>query len=131
MLYVNHYVRIRTDDQFLRTESVIAHKNVAAGPFGRRVGQILDMEHAVQVLKDNPSTDSYLDFLAWYESVDGKLFRNGPDGRPIVYFDKEICRWRPTHYEGHSKETWYTKTLAMEYARKRFRKIYRQLIEEE
>ena len=132
MLYVNHYVRIRTDDQFLRTESVIAHKNLASGPFGKRVGQVLDMSHAVQVLKENPSTDSYLNFLSWYEnSAEGKLYRNGPDGTPIVYFDNEICRWRLTHYENDPRETWYTKTLAMKYARKRFRNIYEALIKEE
>jgi hypothetical protein len=130
MLYVNHYVRVRTDPGFLRSESAIAHRQLGH-PYNRLLAEeVRDMEYAAESIKDNPSSIITADFLVWYERVKDTPFRIGPDGLPIVGWCNKRRRWHSTYYPTDDKDLAYTKTPALIHAREQFRLDYLSIMSE-
>ena len=90
MYYINHFVKMRTDPDFIKSEAVVCHlsnNNLQKS----RWKVIRDME-----LKANPDGD-VTDFVEWYTEMAGRFYRNGHDGRHVL--TKEGDRWFPTHFD--------------------------------
>jgi len=129
MLYINHYIRIRTDPEFLSTEAALAHKTTGTNPGGDRVAQIRDMTYAAESLKKHPATTTTADFLEWHDRVNGSFYTLAHDGRPIVTWCRKRNRWYITHEK--TPQLFYTKSLALGYARERFLSEYQTILGEE
>ena len=137
MMYINHFIRVRTDPEFLSTEAALAHKSTGCNLGGDRVAHVRDMTYAAESLKKNPKTTTTADLLEWHERVEGTFYTIAYDKQPIVTWCRKRNRWYITHEEGRellyprNSKLFTTKSAALEYARERFLTEYQSILSEE
>ncbi len=128
MLFINHFVRIRTDPRFLVSEAVQCHRITGAEHKKRRHAELMGMvEEALEHGCESLAPQAYT-FLEWWRNKRQlKTFpRTDYLGRATVFRTGESS-WG-THL---GPQVFSCRTAAERYARDHFRLKYNKLLEEE
>lgn len=124
MYYINHFVKLRTDPDFISSEAAVCHLTNNQHYQKNRWKVIREMEEAAGADGDE------IDFVEWYTNKGNRDYRSkkyipvSHDGRPVISRDHN--GWYPTHHINGRRLP--CKRLALLYAKAKARERFMDML---